>query len=72
MKSKVFFKGKMFLKVVDHVRRNLLGPSKLAPSWKGPYLIREANDSSYYRLAIVEDDSFVEPINGKWLKLYCA
>ena len=62
----------MFLKAVDHVRRNLSGSSKFAPSWKGPYLIREANDSSYYHLAIVEDDSFEEPINGKWLKVYCA
>ena len=70
LKSRVFVKGQMFLKVVDHVRRNLSAPSKFAPSWERPYLIRDANDNDFYRLAIVEGESVVEPINGKWLRLY--
>ena len=45
MKSRVFVKGQMVLKATDHIRRNLSAPSKFAPSWEGPYLIREANDS---------------------------
>ena len=72
MKSRVFVKGQMVLKVANHIRRNLSAPSKFAPSWKGPYLIREANDSSYYRLATTEGESLTEPINGKWLKSYYA
>ena len=71
-KSRVFSKGQMVLKVANHIKRNLSTPSKFAPSWEGPYLIREASASSYYRLAIVEGESLTEPINGKWLKLYYA
>ena len=69
IKSRVFVKG-MVLKAADHVKRNLLAPSMFAPSWEGPYLIREANASCYYRLATAEGESLTEPINGKWLKLY--
>ena len=71
-KSKVFVKGQMVLKVADHIKRNLSAPSKFSPSWEGPFLIREANASGYYRLATVEGESLTEPINGKWLKLYYA
>ena len=71
-KSKVFVKGQMVLKVADHIKRNLSAPSKFAPSWEGPYLIREASASGYYRLATAEGESLMEPINGKWLKLYYA
>ena len=62
----------MVLKAAVHVRRNLLAPSKYVPSWVRIYLIKEANDSGYYRLAITEGESLTEPINGKWLKLYYA
>ena len=55
----------MVLKAVDHIRRNLSAPSKFTPSWEGPYLIKEANDSGYYRLATAEGESLMEPINGK-------
>ena len=71
-KSRVFVKGQMVLKAADHIKRNLLAPSKFATSWEGPYLIREANASGYYRLAIAEGESLTEPINDKWLKLYHA
>ena len=50
MKSKVFVKGQMVLKVADHIKRNLSAPSKFAPSWEGPYLIKEVSVSGYYRL----------------------
>jgi len=72
MKSRIFVKGQMVLKVADHIKRNLSAPSKFAPSWEGPYLIREASASGYYRLATTEGESLTEPINGKWLKLYYA
>ena len=62
----------MVLKAVDHIKRNLLSPSKFALSWEGPYLIREANANGYYHLAMAEGESLTEPINGKWLKLYYA
>ena len=71
-KSRVFVKGQMVLKAADHIKRNLLAPSKFAPSWEGPYLIREASASGYYHLATAEGESLMEPINGKWLKLYYA
>uniref|UniRef100_A0A2N9GBC8 Integrase catalytic domain-containing protein n=1 Tax=Fagus sylvatica TaxID=28930 RepID=A0A2N9GBC8_FAGSY len=42
------------LRTVDHVRRGLPSPSKFAPNWEGPYLIREAYDSGYYKLATAD------------------
>ena len=70
MKSRVFVKGQMVLKAADHIKRNLLAPSRFSLSWEGPYLIREASASSYYHLAIVAGESLTESINGKWLKLH--
>ena len=71
-KARTFVNGQMVLKAADHVRRNLFAPSKFAPNWVSPYLVREANESGYYRLAIVDGEVLVEPVNGKWLKLYYA
>uniref|UniRef100_A0A2N9H3G7 Integrase catalytic domain-containing protein n=1 Tax=Fagus sylvatica TaxID=28930 RepID=A0A2N9H3G7_FAGSY len=62
--------GQMVLRTVDHVRRGLPSPSKFAPNWEGPYLIREAYDSGYYKLSIADGTTLVDPINGKWLKHY--
>ena len=56
-KSRVFVKGQMVLKAVDHIKRNLLSPSKFALSWEGPYLIREAIANGYYHLAMAEGES---------------
>ena len=72
MKARTFVNGQVVLKAADHVRRNLSAPSKFAPNWVGPYLIREANESGYYRLATADGEVLVEPVNGKWLKLYYA
>uniref|UniRef100_A0A2N9FQC2 Uncharacterized protein n=1 Tax=Fagus sylvatica TaxID=28930 RepID=A0A2N9FQC2_FAGSY len=62
----------MVLRTVDHVRRGLPSPSKFAPNWEGPYLIREAYDSGYYKLATADGTILADPINGKWLKRYCS
>ena len=35
--------GQLVLKVVDYVRRGMAGPSKFAPKWEGPLVIREAH-----------------------------
>ena len=64
-KARTFVNGQMVLKAVDHVRRNLSAPFKFAPNWIGPYLIREANESGYYRLATADGEVLVEPVNGK-------
>ena len=50
-KERVFAEGQLMLKVVDYVRRGIAGPSKFAPKWEGPLVIREAHPSGYYRLA---------------------
>uniref|UniRef100_A0A2N9EZ34 RNA-directed DNA polymerase n=1 Tax=Fagus sylvatica TaxID=28930 RepID=A0A2N9EZ34_FAGSY len=69
-KTRIFAKGQMVLRAVDHVRRGLPSPSKFAPNWEGPYLIREAYDSGYYKLSTADGTTLVDPINGKWLKRY--
>ena len=69
---RAFTEGQLVLRTAEHVRKNLLGPSKFSPKWEGAYIIREANDSGYYCLT-KEDGTFLrDPINGKWLKQYYA
>ena len=33
---RTFTEGQLVLRMVEHVRRNLPGPSKFAPKWEGP------------------------------------
>jgi hypothetical protein len=67
---RVFVEGQMVLKTAEFVRRNLSSPSKFSPNWDGPYIIREAHGSGYYRLSKSDGTILVDPINGKWLKYY--
>ena len=66
----IFAEGQLVLRVVEHVRKNILGSSKFALKWEGPYLVKESHDSGYYDLAKVDGTSLADPINGKWLKRY--
>ena len=68
-KERVFAEGQLVLKVADYVRRGMTGPSKFAPKWKGPLVIKETHPSGYYRLTQMDDKDL---INGKWLKRYYA
>ena len=69
-KERVFVEGQLVLKVADYVRRGLAGPSKFAPKWEGPLVIREAHQSGYYRLTEMDGKDLMDPINEKWLKRY--
>jgi hypothetical protein len=60
----------MVLRIVNHVRRGLPSPSKFAPNWEGPYLIHEAYNGSYYKLATADGTILADPMNGKWMKRY--
>ena len=68
IKEKVFVEDQLVLRTPDHVQRGLAGPSKFSPKWEGPFMIREANASGYYRLTQMNGRDLVDPINGKWLK----
>uniref|UniRef100_A0A2N9HWS0 Integrase catalytic domain-containing protein n=1 Tax=Fagus sylvatica TaxID=28930 RepID=A0A2N9HWS0_FAGSY len=70
LQTRVFAEGQTVLRTVDHVRRGLPSPSKFAPNWEGPYLIREAYDSGYYKLSMADGTILADPINRKWLKGY--
>ena len=72
VRLRAFTEGQLVLKTAEHMRRNLPGPSKFAPKWEGPYIIREVHDSGYYYLTKEDGTVLTEPINGKWLKQYCA
>ena len=50
----------------------MVRPSKFAPKWAGPLVIREAHPSGYYRLTQMDGKDLMDHINGKWLKLYYA
>ena len=47
-RERVFAEGQLVLKVANYVRRGMVGPSKFAPKWEGPLMIREAHQSGYY------------------------
>ena len=67
---KAFTKGQLVLRATEHVRKNVPRPSKFAPKWEGPYIIRKAHDSKYYYLTKEDGTVIIDPINGKWLKQY--
>ena len=47
---RIFAERQLVLRVAEHVRKNIPGPSKFALKWEGPYIIREAHNSGYYYL----------------------
>ena len=71
-KEKVFAEGQLVLKVVDHIRRGMAGPSKFSPKWEGPLVVKEVHASGYYRLAQMNGKDLMDPIIGKWIKRYYA
>ena len=70
LRVQIFVEEQMILKAAEFVRRNLPSPSKFSPNWDGPYIIREAYGSDYYRLSKFDGTTLADPINGKWLKHY--
>ncbi|CAL9001116.1 unnamed protein product [Prunus brigantina] len=70
VKLRAFKEGDLVLKVVEHVRRQVSGPSKFALQWEGPFVVKEIYSSGYYRLVSVKEGTLTDPINGKWLKPY--
>ena len=72
VRPRAFTEGQLVLRIAEHVRKNLSGPSKFALKWEGPYIIRKAHDSGYYYLTKEDGTVLTEPINGKWLKQYYA
>ena len=72
VRPRMFTEGQLVLRMTEHVRRNLPGPSKFTPKWEGPYIINIAHESEYYYLAKEDGTVLTEPINGKWLKQYYA
>ena len=65
VRPRTFAEGQLVLNMAEHVRRNLRGPSKFAPKWEGPYIIRIAHESGYYYLAKEDRTVLTKPINGK-------
>jgi hypothetical protein len=61
IRERVFIEGQLVLRAADYVRRNVSAPSKFSPNWEGPYVIREAHGSGYYKLAKMDGIAFVIP-----------
>ena len=72
VRPRMFTEGQLVLRMAEHVRRNLPGPSKFTPKWEGPYIISAAHKSGYYYLTKEDGTVLTEFINGKWLKQYYA
>ena len=60
-----FTEGQLVLRMAEHVRWNLLGPSKFTQKWEGPYIINAAHESGYYYLTKEDGTVLIELINGK-------
>ena len=43
IEERVFAERQLVLKVANYVRRGMVGPSKFASKWEGPFVIREAH-----------------------------
>ncbi|CAL2264119.1 unnamed protein product [Prunus armeniaca] len=54
VKPRSFKQGDLVLKVVEHVRRQVSRHSKFDPQWEGPFTVKEAYSSGYYRLVSVK------------------
>ena len=72
VRPRTFTEGKLVLRMTEHLRRDLLKPSKFTPKWEGLYIIRTTHESGYYHLTKEDGTVLTEPINGKWLKQYYA
>ncbi|XP_016648271.1 PREDICTED: uncharacterized protein K02A2.6-like [Prunus mume] len=70
VKLQAFKQGDLALKFVEHVRRQVSGPSKFGPQWEGPFAVKEVYSNGYYHLVSVKEGTLTDPINGKWLKPY--
>ncbi|CAL8163313.1 unnamed protein product [Prunus armeniaca] len=70
VKPRSFKQGDLVLKVMEHVRGQVLGPSKFDPQWEGSFTVKEAYSSDYYRLVSVKEGTLTDPINRKCLKPY--
>ncbi|GLU03935.1 hypothetical protein SLE2022_211060 [Rubroshorea leprosula] len=57
-------------RALDHVRKNIAGPSKFAANWEGPFIVTKALDNRYYHLKTHKGESLLDPVNAKWLKPY--
>ena len=62
---RTFTEGQLVLRMAEHVRRNLPGPSKFTQKWERPYIIRIAHESGYYYLTKEDGTVLTEPINRK-------
>ena len=56
IRPRMFTEGQLILRMAEHVRRNLPGPSKFTLKWEGPYIISAAHESGTV---------LTEPINRK-------
>ena len=45
--------------------------SKFTSKWDGPYVVQEVYTNGAYKI-VTEDGLRIDPINGKFLKRYCA
>ena len=72
VRPRTFTEGQLVLRMAEHIRRNLPGPSKFAPKSEGPYIIKTAHKSGYYYLTMEDGTVLTKPINGKWLKQFYA
>ena len=65
MKERMFIEGQLMLRIANHVRQGMAGPSKFSPKWEGPFAVKEAYASGYYWLAQMDGKDLMNPINGK-------
>lgn len=62
---RIFTEGQLVLRVAEHVRKNIQGPSKFTSKWEDPYAVKETHDNEYYYLARTDETLLANPTNEK-------
>lgn len=68
---RTFHEGELVLVLRRPILGRHVGP-KFTPNWEGPYVIKNVYEGGAYQLIDKNGEKPMPPINGRYLKRYCA
>ena len=72
IRLRTFEKGELVLMIRRPMEIAHKSRGKCQPKWEGPFIVETVYSNGAYRLATVEGDVLMMPVNGKYLKKYYA
>ena len=70
VKQRTFQKGDLVLTVRRPMIMTHKAKGKFQPKWEGPFVVESVYSNGAYRLITPDSDTFMMPINGRFLKKY--